>query len=196
MPYKLGGKKPQMNNDSSIKTNAAMYASKTSMYKPMLAPEDEKPREPTTLEQLDVMEGMQKMANDPRRRKPTSEYKPGVEQNLTGEFLTDLEKRKKGFKKAAVKVGNVAGSEFVSDQKTGKPKSRVEIKAKEVAKRKVKEVAKAAGAPASDFPVLTKQLGKESASYARGKVGRIKEAEEKKKKEAAKTKPGMYKKKK
>jgi len=40
MAYKVfGGKKPQMNNESSIKTNAAMYASKTSMYgkKPMIA---------------------------------------------------------------------------------------------------------------------------------------------------------------
>jgi len=37
MAYKVGGKKPQMNNASSIKTNAAMYASKTSMYgKPMM----------------------------------------------------------------------------------------------------------------------------------------------------------------
>lgn len=37
MAYKLGGKKPQMNSASSMKTNAAMYASKTSMYgKPMM----------------------------------------------------------------------------------------------------------------------------------------------------------------
>jgi len=41
MAYKLGGKKPQMNNASSMKTNAAMYASKTSMYgKPMMNGDD------------------------------------------------------------------------------------------------------------------------------------------------------------
>ena len=32
MAFKLGGKKPQMNNASSMKTGAAMYANKTSMY--------------------------------------------------------------------------------------------------------------------------------------------------------------------
>lgn len=40
MAYKVfNGKKPQMNNESSMKTSAAMYASKTSMYgkKPMIA---------------------------------------------------------------------------------------------------------------------------------------------------------------
>jgi hypothetical protein len=205
MAYKVfnnGKGKPKMNNASSMKTNAAMYASKTSMYgKPMMDDGDE-PRKPTKLEQLDVMEGMQKRANAPGRRKAERDVNDksmdlrGEEQNLTGEFLADLENRKKGFYKEAAKVGNIAGGEFVSNQESGKQwlkMKSLEGTAKNVAEEKIKEVAKKAGGSASDFPVLTEELAKESYGYARSAAGRIKQA---KKKQATRTKPSMYGKKK
>ena len=203
MAFKLGGKKPQMNNASSMKASAAMYASKTSMYgkKPMMNGEDG-PRKPTKLENLDVLEGMQKMANDRSRGKATRDVgnRPvdltGQDQNLSEEFLTDLQKRKEGFRNTAKNVGIQAGREYASNKGSRGAGSRPDITASKVAERKMSEVAKSAGASSSDFPVLTKQLGEESASYARGEASRIKKAKEAKKKQAAKTKPSMYGKKK
>jgi len=64
-----GGKKPQMNNNSSMSTKTSMYASKTSMYKPMLAPGNGKKGEPvlTSEQAADLVQGAAKKEAEARK---------------------------------------------------------------------------------------------------------------------------------
>lgn len=122
MAFQLkGGKKPQMNNASSIKTNAAMYASKTSMYgKPMMdggpgkgipAPPKEKGYEYAV---------WNKKYGKAYRKQEADKFRAKTQKEIDERKAREAAKEKKEAPLGRTESGSPAGKASYKDPKTGK----------------------------------------------------------------------------